>query len=99
VASQFNLQINVVKNDFCIFRCNSNVDYIVSGVELLQALNVKPGDKANLNTLHSLDDLQQTFSHFFVKGAAAERSFMDNTVFKQIIDAAEKIHGLEVTFS
>jgi hypothetical protein len=34
-----------------------------------------------------------------VKGAAAERSFMDKTVFKQITDAAEKIHGLEVSFS
>lgn len=76
--------------------CNSNVDYIVPGIELLQALNVKPGEKTNLDTLHSLDHLQQTFAHFFSKGAAAERSFMDKIVFRQITDAAEKISDLQV---
>lgn len=72
------------------------MDYIVSGVELLEALDVSPGGKANLDTLSSLDHLQQTFSHFFSKGAAAERSFLDKAVFRQITDAAEKLEKLQV---
>ncbi|XP_052101282.1 ADP-dependent glucokinase-like [Mytilus californianus] len=76
--------------------CNSNLDYIVPGTKLLQSLNVEPGDKTDHGTLHSLDHLQQTFSHFFSKGAAAERSFMDKDVFRQITNAAENLDDLQV---
>lgn len=72
------------------------MDYIVPGVELLKALNVQPGEKADLDTLQSLDQLQQAFSHFFSKGAAAERSFLDKAVFEQITDAAGKLEKLQV---
>lgn len=79
------------------FRVNSNVDIIVSGVSLLKALNIEPGDKRNNHVLSSVDELQETFAFYFARGSAAERSFTNPIVYQKIIQAAETISNVEVT--
>lgn len=70
---------------------NSNVDLIVPGVKLLLKLNITPGNYFNHDQLYTLDHLQETFSHFFRKGSAAERAFMDEKLFRKIVSEAEKL--------
>ena len=48
------------------------------------------------NILSSLNDLQETFSHFFAKGSAAERMYDNPAVFTQIRQAAESLDRIEV---
>uniref|UniRef100_A0A0B7BIV7 ADP-dependent glucokinase n=1 Tax=Arion vulgaris TaxID=1028688 RepID=A0A0B7BIV7_9EUPU len=74
---------------------NSNIDIIVPGVALLKALSILPGEKKNHDALSSLDELQETFAHFFSKGSAAERSFMDKLVYQKIIKATETLNNIE----
>lgn len=78
------------------FRINSNVDLIVPGVELLLKLNITPGNYFNHDQLYTLDHLQETFSHFFRKGSAAERAFMDDKLFRKIVSEAEKLSNPKV---
>lgn len=78
------------------FRINSNVDLIVPGVELLLKLNITPGNDFNHDQLYTLDHLQETFSHFFRKGSAAERAFMDDKLFRKIVSEAEKLSNPKV---
>jgi len=62
----------------CISRINCNVDVIVSGVNIINKLNISSpnpiGDKEMLN---GFEDLYEAFVHFFSRGAPAER-FMAN---------------------
>ncbi|XP_059174088.1 ADP-dependent glucokinase-like [Physella acuta] len=74
---------------------NSNVDVIVSGVSLLKALDMKPGDKKNNHVLSSVDELQETFSFYFARGSAAERSFTNPIIYQKIIQTAETISDVE----
>lgn len=78
------------------FRINSNVDLIVPGVELLLKLNITPGNDFNHDQLYTLDHLQETFFHFFRKGSAAERAFMDDKLFRKIVSEAEKLSNPKV---
>ncbi|KAL4227894.1 hypothetical protein ACF0H5_013334 [Mactra antiquata] len=70
---------------------NCNLDLIVSGTGLLSALDKRPGDPLDSVSLDNLDDLTNTFTHYFLKGAAAERTFTDQKIYKHIIDTAEKL--------
>ncbi|XP_013090269.2 ADP-dependent glucokinase-like isoform X1 [Biomphalaria glabrata] len=74
---------------------NSNIDIIVSGVSLLKALNISPGNKKNNNVLSSFSELQETFSYYFARGSAAERTFADQVVYQKIIQAAETLRDVE----
>ncbi|KAK3097938.1 hypothetical protein FSP39_014684 [Pinctada imbricata] len=74
---------------------NSNVDLIVSGVDLLKALKLKPGEAQNLDQLNSLNDLQDIFNFFFTKGSAAERAFLNEEVYKQITRTAESLEDAQ----
>lgn len=69
---------------------------IVSGTDLLTALGQKSGDSLDSVSLDSMEDLTNTFSHYFQKGAAAERTFTDKHVYKKVIDTAEKLPSREV---
>ncbi|KAK7480016.1 hypothetical protein BaRGS_00028749 [Batillaria attramentaria] len=74
---------------------NANVDLIVSGVDLLTKLGLSPGKQQNHNSLRSLSDLQETFSFFFSKGRAAERIFLDASVFSEVVEAASSLEEVE----
>lgn len=78
-------------------RTNACVDIIVPGVKLLHALGIAPGPASDLSTLNSFGDLQSVFHHFLGKGAAAERYFVNQTVFQSIVDAALKLENAEVS--
>ncbi|XP_067829532.1 ADP-dependent glucokinase isoform X2 [Heptranchias perlo] len=72
---------------------NTCVDVVVSGVGLLKALAVDPGNKVDHDTLRSRDDLKETFSYFMEKGVAAERFFADKELFLNIAQAATQYPG------
>lgn len=74
---------------------NSNVDLIVPGVALLKALKVSSGGNENRNVLKHLDDLQDTFAHFFAKGSAAERPFLDKDIFRDIVAAGSSLKNAQ----
>lgn len=80
-----------------LLRVNACVDVVVSGVGLLQALAVDPGQGSDHEVLHSKEDLKEAFIHYMEKGAAAERFFSDGEVFHRIARAAAEYPGAQVT--
>ncbi|CAL1535328.1 unnamed protein product [Lymnaea stagnalis] len=74
---------------------NSNVDIIVSGVALLNALKILPGKRENKNVLSNFNDLQETFAFYFARGSAAERPFTDQPIYQKIIETAETLNHVE----
>ncbi|XP_002734963.1 ADP-dependent glucokinase-like [Saccoglossus kowalevskii] len=70
---------------------NGNTDLIVSGTALLKALNATASQGEDHNILNSIHHLQETFSHFFEKGAAAERYFANGEVYKEVIKVADTL--------
>ncbi|XP_061077603.1 ADP-dependent glucokinase isoform X1 [Conger conger] len=75
---------------------NACVDVVVSGVGLLQALAVDPGQGSDHEVLHSKEDLREAFIHYMEKGAAAERFFSDGEVFQRIARAAAEYPGAQL---
>ena len=81
---------------FCSFRINCNLDLIVSGTQLLGALGEKPGELLDSVSIDSITDLTNTFTHYFNKGSAAERTFNDAKTYKKIVQTAEKLDSKQV---
>ncbi|XP_075392144.1 ADP-dependent glucokinase isoform X1 [Tenrec ecaudatus] len=67
---------------------NACVDVVLSGVKLLQAVGLSPGNGQDHTVLHSKNDLEEAFTHFLGKGAAAERFFSDKEAFHDIAQVA-----------
>lgn len=85
----------------CVLPCssvNACVDVVLSGVKLLEALGLEPGDGKNHAVLTSGQDLREAFAHFMEKGAAAERFFSDADAFHRIARAAAEHPGAQVGF-
>ncbi|XP_054419924.1 ADP-dependent glucokinase isoform X1 [Pteronotus mesoamericanus] len=74
---------------------NACVDVVLSGVKLLQALGLNPGDGKDHSILHSRNDLEDAFTHFMGKGAAAERFFSDKETFHDIAQVASEFPGAQ----
>lgn len=72
---------------------NCNVDVIVSGISMVNKLNVSSanpiGDKEVLN---GFEDLYEAFVHFFSRGAPAERYMADDKAFEKMLSAIEDKH-------
>ena len=66
------------------------------GTSLLDSLKVRPGLSKDHSALNSLNDLQETFAHFFSRGAAAERPFQNEDIFAQIIEQATSLNNVHV---
>uniref|UniRef100_A0A8C0DXL4 ADP dependent glucokinase n=1 Tax=Balaenoptera musculus TaxID=9771 RepID=A0A8C0DXL4_BALMU len=75
---------------------NACVDVVLSGVKLLQALGLNPGNGKDHTELHSRNDLEEAFVHFMGKGAAAERFFSDKETFHNIAQIASEFPGAQV---
>ncbi|XP_025050700.1 ADP-dependent glucokinase [Alligator sinensis] len=80
----------------CKERVNACVDVVLSGVKLLQALGLDPGNGEDHAVLNSKKDLKEAFSHFMQKGAAAERFFSDAVSFHHIAQAASEYPGAQL---
>lgn len=78
------------------FSINCNLDLIISGTDLLKALGQSPGESLDSVSLDNIEDLRNTFTHYFQKGAAAERTFTDEYQYKQIIETAERLPSKQV---
>ncbi|XP_037358785.1 ADP-dependent glucokinase isoform X1 [Talpa occidentalis] len=74
---------------------NACVDVVLSGVKLLQALGLSPGNGKDHTVLHSKTHLEETFIHFMGKGAAAERFFSDKEAFHDIAQVASEFPGAQ----
>lgn len=72
------------------------MDVVLSGVKLLQALGLNPGDGEDHSILHSKNDLKEAFVHFMGKGAAAERFFSDEDTFHDIAQTASAFPEAQV---
>lgn len=75
---------------------NACVDVVLSGVKLLEALGLEPGDGKNHAVLNSRQDLKEAFTHFMEKGAAAERFFSNAESFHHIAQIASEYPGAQV---
>ncbi|XP_075621091.1 ADP-dependent glucokinase isoform X3 [Balearica regulorum gibbericeps] len=75
---------------------NACVDVVLSGVKLLEALGLEPGDGKNHAVLNSRQDLKEAFAHFMEKGAAAERFFSDAESFHHIAQTASEYPGAQL---
>ncbi|KAM9714899.1 ADP-dependent glucokinase isoform 7-T7 [Dama dama] len=69
---------------------NACVDVVLSGVKLLRALGLSPGNGKDHSELRSRNDLEEAFVHFMGKGAAAERFFSDKETFHDIAQIASE---------
>ncbi|XP_059953041.1 ADP-dependent glucokinase isoform X3 [Mesoplodon densirostris] len=74
---------------------NACVDVVLSGVKLLQALGLNPGNGKDHTELRSRNDLEEAFIHFMGKGAAAERFFSDKETFHNIAQIASEFPGAQ----
>ncbi|KAM9063662.1 ADP-dependent glucokinase isoform X1 [Sarcophilus harrisii] len=74
---------------------NACVDVVLSGVKLLQALGLSPGNGKDHSVLHSREDLEEAFIHFMGRGAAAERFFSDEEAFHNISQIASALPGAQ----
>ncbi|WAQ97781.1 ADPGK-like protein, partial [Mya arenaria] len=74
---------------------NCNLDLIVSGVALLSSLEKGRGQPLDSVALESIDDLANTFTYYFSKGSAAERTFKSKEIYAAIIETAEKLEEKE----
>lgn len=71
---------------------NTNVDLILSGTELLKALDIKEaGEVKNCQNIGSLSEFKTCFKYFFKKGSAAERSFCAPDDFDTVIAATQEL--------
>lgn len=80
------------------FRINCNLDLIVSGKELLDSLGQKPEKLLDSVSLNDLSELTDTFTYYFNKGSAAERTFNNPDIYRKIVKAAEKLKSKQVQF-
>ncbi|NWI77419.1 ADPGK glucokinase, partial [Dryoscopus gambensis] len=69
---------------------NACVDVVLSGVKLLEALGLEPGEGKNHAVLNSGQELREAFAHFMERGAAAERFFSDAEAFQAIAQTASE---------
>ncbi|XP_047719147.1 ADP-dependent glucokinase isoform X3 [Prionailurus viverrinus] len=76
-------------------RVNACVDVVLSGVKLLEALGLSPGNGKDHTILHSRNDLEEAFIHFMGKGVAAERFFSDKEAFHDIAQIASELPGAQ----
>nr|CAD2175662.1 unnamed protein product [Meloidogyne enterolobii]CAD2200723.1 unnamed protein product [Meloidogyne enterolobii] len=69
---------------------NCNVDVIVSGVSVINNLNISsPNPIGDKEMLGGFEDLYEVFVHFFTRGAPAERFMANDLTFDKIVSAIE----------
>ncbi len=79
------------------YRTNANIDLIVSGVALLRELGVKEKSVGKeCSEVHSLEVLEECFSYFMAKGAAAERPITTQELNSEIVAAALRLPDSQV---
>jgi hypothetical protein len=65
------------------------VDVILSGVNLVNKLNLTSAEVRDHEILGSLKELYETFIYFFSQGAPAERYLGDEEAFQRLVTATE----------
>ncbi|KAN0029848.1 hypothetical protein ACTA71_007985 [Dictyostelium dimigraforme] len=79
------------KNKTIAVGYNTNLDLVVDAIELMDKLKLKSSihnRPMSKEIIKSLDDFEQTFSHYFKSGSAAERMIQDEDTFNSILAAA-----------
>ncbi|KAK5578524.1 hypothetical protein RB653_008196 [Dictyostelium firmibasis] len=79
------------KNKTIAVGYNTNLDLVVDAIELMEKLKLKSSihhRPMSKEYIKSLDDFEQTFSHYFKSGSAAERMIQDEDTFNSILAAA-----------
>lgn len=67
---------------------NSNLDLIVSGIEVLKNLNLKPiSDFQDFMKISNLTQFHENFLYFFEKGIAGERYIDNPELFEKILES------------
>lgn len=75
---------------------NANVDLILSAIKLFNNLDITPGTTSkDHDVISSLKDLEECFSLYFKKCAAAERFVADKKVFDIIVKAAVMVENAQ----
>lgn len=70
------------------------IDLIVDGVSLLNKIGLPPTDQPlHHNYLENEVQLAQSFAYFFAPGAAAERFMLNDTLFRELVEASRDLPG------
>lgn len=72
---------------------NTNVDLITAAIPLLSKLGSAKVDSVNHPVINSLEEFKQTFTYFFQKGSAAERSISNLEDFNRITEATNDLNN------
>lgn len=70
---------------------NTNVDLILSAIDLLKELHVKDELPANYHAINSLGQFKGCFKYFFKKGSAAERAIINLDDFDHILNLTQNL--------
>ncbi|KAL6113261.1 uncharacterized protein ACO6RY_11590 [Pungitius sinensis] len=70
------------------------VDLIVDGVMLLNKIGLTPIDQPlHHNYIENKVQLAESFAYFFAPGAAAERFMLNDTLFRELVEASRDLPG------
>ncbi|KAM8894473.1 ADP-dependent glucokinase [Spinachia spinachia] len=70
------------------------VDLIVDAVMLLNKISLPPTDQPlHHNYIENQVQLAQSFAYFFAPGAAAERFMLNDTLFRELVEASRDLPG------
>lgn len=84
---------------FILYRTNANIDLIISGVELLRELGVAEiGIGKYCSEVSSLHILEECFSYFMERGAAAERTISTQDLNSIIVTATSRLSYSQVKY-
>jgi hypothetical protein len=82
------------------YRTNANIDLIISGVALLRELGVtEQGVGKECSEVNSLAILEECFSYFMAKGAAAERAITTQELNAEIVAATSRLSDSQVQYT
>lgn len=74
---------------------NCNVDVIIPGTQLLEALNATTDKGSDHETLNDLNDLSETFLYSFMRGGTSERYMANEDTFGTVVKVAEKMQRMQ----
>lgn len=81
-------------------RLNTNVDLILSAVELFNHLNRErpfpPLKSYNHHVLNDVDQFKSCFKYHFARGSAAERTFHQKSDFERVLNAGVQLQHKQV---
>lgn len=88
VMADCEMAIHALDN-YC--RVNADVDFILSAVELLSALDASPGGMVDHSTVSSVRELQEIVAYSMATCSGVERPFSNKKLYDHIVQVSSNL--------